>query len=104
MTSDVPKPLDGFAVSAFALAFFLMVVPIEADVVAGLLLSQRYAESALLAAVCFVTVLIPTLISWRRQRAQPGVWRGRGYLFAATAILIFNGFMTIAIVLHNMKS
>jgi len=96
------KPLDKIAVIAFFIAVFLMVLPVEADIVFGLWMFKRYTEAGLFAACCFIAVLVPVWISWRRQLGQPGVWRGRGYLVTATAILVINGIMTVATVVHNI--
>jgi membrane protease YdiL (CAAX protease family) len=88
------KQLDGFAVLAFALAMVIMVLPIEADMVFVLLGNKKIALAAAIAMACIVTVLVPVVFSWRRQRSAPEVWGGRGYLRGAITILIINLLMT----------
>lgn len=88
---DVPvRPLDGFAALAFGLAVAIMVLPTEADILVGLFMQRRIALAGLLAALCSATVLVPVVLSWRRQRSRPEAWRGRGYLIAATGIFVMN--------------
>jgi hypothetical protein len=94
------KQLDGFAVSAFALAMFIMVLPIEADIVFVSLANKDFASAAAIAMACIVTVLVPIFFSWRRQRSAQEMWRGRGYLQGAIAILVINLLMTGLTVFH----
>jgi hypothetical protein len=103
MSNIATKPLDAFAAGAFALAFLLMVVPVEADIAFVLMNSGRYTQAVAFASTCFVAVLAPVCYSWRRQRSQPGIWRGRGYLIAAIGILVVNALMTFATVMHNIS-
>ena len=103
VTNGASKPLDGIAVCAFALAFFLMIMPVEADIAVSLMLSNHYAHAFAFASACFVAVLVPVFASWRRQYAQPDRWRGRGYLVAATAILVVNALVTATTIVHNIR-
>ncbi len=86
---DVPvKRFDGLAALAFGLAVAIMVLPTEADILTGLFLQRRIALAGLVATLCMATVLVPIVLSWRRHRYHPEAWRGRGYLIAATVILV----------------
>jgi hypothetical protein len=87
---DPRKRFDWLAALAFALAFAIMVLPIEADILLGLFIEQQIALAGLVAILCFMVVLIPVMLSWRRHRSHPNAWRGRGYLNAATIILVIN--------------
>jgi hypothetical protein len=92
--SDVPvKRFDDFAVSAFFLAVFIMVLPTEADIILPFLSHGRIALGSLVAIACFTIVSVPSLISLCRHWRQPGVWRGRGYLVATNVILAINALM-----------
>lgn len=88
MADDDKKPLDSYAVVAFWLAFLLMVLPFEADMVFVCLRNGKFAIAASMVSACSLAVLVPLLLSARRRRARPQHWRGRGCFAAAAAILI----------------
>jgi hypothetical protein len=81
------KRLDGFAVLAFCLAFLILFLPTGADICFWLLLSKHYIYAAILAVVCYAIVLVPFIVSWRRQFFHYEHWRGRGY-FVGTAMIL----------------
>ena len=95
-TASVPSPevqarkQDGLAVLAFLLSLFIMVSPLEADMLAVLLRHRRFVLAGIVAIGCFTVVFAPFLLSWRRRRREPQMWRGRGYLIAAGVILTLN--------------
>ncbi|CAN5532986.1 hypothetical protein BH10PLA2_BH10PLA2_14100 [soil metagenome] len=85
------KKFDGFAALSLFLAFFIMVWPIEADIIDALLRQDGQPFLACLVALeCFVVVLVPYAISLRRHWCYPGKRRGWGYLAATTLILSLN--------------
>ena len=87
------KRPDGFATLAFGLAVVIMVLPTEADILAVLFRQREIMLAGVVAALCSVTELIPVVLSWDRQRSHPEAWRGRGYLIAATVILVINSLL-----------
>lgn len=88
MTVEQRKPLDAYAAVSFGLAVFLMILPVEADIVFVGLISGNVPFATLVAAACSITVLVPLLLSARRRRIQPSQWRGGGYFAGAAAILV----------------
>lgn len=90
ISTSSTKPLDYLAVWAFGLVVFLMVLPIEADILFAFLATKQEGLAAVFAIGCLVLVLVPICASWRRQRSAPDAWRGRGYLNSAIAILTLN--------------
>lgn len=103
MADDDKKPLDRYAVVAFWLAFFLMILPFEADIVFVGLRNGKFAIAALVASACSLTVLVPLLLSARRRRAQPQHWRGGGFFAAAAAILVLH-FLMMSYVFYGVLS
>jgi hypothetical protein len=103
--ADLPKHRrDGFAVLAFWLAVVIMVMPTEADIVHSLLYHSGGIELAILVAtLCFVTVLAPVALSWRRRWRQPRAWRDRGYLIAASVILAANLLIYGAVIIEHLS-
>lgn len=87
------KRFDAWAALSLGLAVFLMVLPIEADIILGLMLQHNVMLAADVAVLCSVAVLLPFTLSWRRHRSQPGHWRGHGYLTATCVILVLNSLM-----------
>ena len=100
MVDNSKPPLDLFAVIACTLGMFLMVLPVEADIVFGLYANRQFALAATFAVCCFLSVLGPALISFRRHYSSPCQWRGIGYLRGAVAILVFNLLMTASLLIN----
>ena len=84
--------VDPIARWAFALAFVVMIIPLEGDLFWSFLLRGRRIAAAVLGVVCFLVVFIPFAISCRRLWRQRPRLRGKGYLAATAAILAFNVF------------
>ncbi len=91
------KRFDAWAALSLALAFFIMVLPVEADIIFGLMHHGDVALAMVFAVLCSVTVLLPFALSWRRHRSQPGSWRGHGYLGVTSVILILNSVMVTTV-------
>ena len=94
---------DGYAALACALAVGIMVLPTEADILFVLFANRQIALAGAFAVICFVSVLVPTIISWRRHRAAPQKWCGIGYLYGTVSILILNGLMVAAVFCHVLS-
>ena len=75
MATQTLKPLDGFSALACLLAVFVMVFPLEADILSVLVYEGRTAVAALIAVACFAIVFLPTALAWRRRWRRPGAWR-----------------------------
>jgi hypothetical protein len=88
--SKMKPRLEPFALVVFWLAFFVMVAPLEADMLWSLVHYRRFAASVGCWLVCFLIVFIPFVFSWKRFRSHPTRWRGRGYLIATGLILTVN--------------
>ena len=90
-TSEVPaRQRDGLAITAFLFSLFLMVFPLQADMLDAALRGRRFFIAALVAAACFTAVFTPWLLSLRRRRREPQLWASRGYLIAAGVILVLD--------------
>lgn len=90
-TSKAPElRTDGFAVTSSWLAVFIMILPVEADLLGALTFHNRVGASATFAAGCFAAVATPFILSLRRRFLQPGVWANRGSLITTGVILAFN--------------
>ena len=95
-TAAIPSPevparqRDGLAVTAFLLSLFLMVFPLQADMLDAALRGRRFFAAALVAVACFAAVFTPFLLSLRRRRREPHLWASRGYLIAAGVILVLD--------------
>jgi hypothetical protein len=76
---------------ALGLALFLMVVPLEREILWMFHRSGRVAPAVALWCICFLLVGTPLSISWRRLRRYPGRWR-RGFenLIIALCILAWS--------------
>lgn len=92
MSSDqaAEKLPDQYAKVSFWLALFLLVWPVQADLLAfapqvgGLLLAVAVVIC------CTGPVLWIWIVSLMRHRREPGVWSGRGYLIGTGIILAIN--------------
>lgn len=84
------RPQDELAVSAFLLALFVMILPLEADMLDPLVRRGRVLHAAVFAAGCFLAVFLPFLACLRRRRREPNARRGRGYVVATAVILVLN--------------
>ncbi|SFJ25740.1 hypothetical protein SAMN05421753_11757 [Planctomicrobium piriforme] len=91
------RKLDGLAMLAFWLSFFLMVLPTEADVLFSFIRNRQFTFAVLFAVFCSACVLVPFVLSWRRRRRNPEMWRGRGYWIAAGVVLCLNGVLQLAL-------
>ena len=90
-TSKTPElRTDGFAVTSCWLALFIMILPVEADMLGALTFHNSIGASAAFAAGCFAVVATPFFLSLRRRSLQPGVWANRGSLITAGVILALN--------------
>lgn len=58
-TRSSSRRRDSYAVVAFWLAFLIMIVPMQADLLADLVLQKRFDLAAVLALGCFAIVAIP---------------------------------------------
>jgi hypothetical protein len=87
------KRFDWIAAFALCLAVIIMIYPTEADILLVIFEKGQIVLGTLVAIACFASVLFPVMLSWRRHRHQPAVWRGRGYLNTATVILAINFLM-----------
>jgi hypothetical protein len=85
--NTVPKRFDGYATFAFCFAFFVMLMPLESDILFSLMVNHAYWSAGILELACFAVALCPFILSWQRHHREPGVWKGRGYLIATAAIL-----------------
>ena len=94
------RPLDPAAVFGFLWAAFIMVFPLEADSLDVLLRQRRFVIAAEVAGACLAAVAIPYLLTLRRWRREPGMWRGRRLLVATGAILVLNLVFVGAIFAH----
>jgi hypothetical protein len=83
-------PVKPLARISLILAFFIMIWPIEADILNVMLIHRSLAVARTFTTVCFLVVFTPFILSWQRLHRNPGKWRGRGYLIAAGVILTFN--------------
>lgn len=81
---------DSYAIVAFWLAFLIMIVPTQADILAGFVLQKRFDLAGLLVLGCFAIVAVPYVRSLQRHWREPQVWSGRGYLIATTVILVLD--------------
>jgi hypothetical protein len=89
-TSPVSVRRDPLAVIAFVLAVFLMIVPVEADILHPLFLRGHFGLAALVAAFFSAIVFTPYFLAVRRRRREPQAWSGRGFLIATGVILVLN--------------
>jgi hypothetical protein len=96
------KRFDGFAALSFALAFFIMVIPVEADLLMAFAVERRAVMCSLLAIACFMVVGAPFAISLHRHWRLPGVWRGEAYLGGTTLILLFNILMIAGVLFKQI--
>ena len=72
------------------LAFFIMIWPIEADILVSALHAQRLILAIIISIVSFVIVFIPFFLAFRSLRLHPQKWRGFGYLTITGVILALN--------------
>lgn len=87
---------------AFMLALFLMVFPVEADLLDVLLRKGRFVMAGVVATICFVAVFTPLILSWRRRRREPGTWKWGGFLVAAGAILGLNALVVGTVFIYQL--
>jgi hypothetical protein len=80
---------DGFAITSCLLALFIMILPVEADML-FVLMGRSIGAGAVFAVGCFAVVATPFALSLRRRSLQPGVWANRGSLITAGVILALN--------------
>ena len=89
---------EPFGMMALGLALFVMVLPLEADILWMLHRSGRVAPAIALWCICFVLVATLLAISWRRLRRYPRRWR-RGFeaLIITACILAWNIFGLVSL-------
>jgi hypothetical protein len=80
---------------ALVLAIVLMIpfagVSYEAEILWMLHRQGRTGLERLVWSLCFLVVLVPLVLSWRRQRSYPDRWRdGRRKRLVTAGILVFN--------------
>jgi hypothetical protein len=90
---------------ALGLALFMMVLPLEREILWMFHRSGRLVPAVALWCICFLLVAPPLSISWRRLRRYPGRWR-RGFenLIIALCILAWNTFGLIFLLLDSRVS
>ncbi len=86
---------DRYAVWAYWLGFFIMVTPLEADMLFALVRAHERTYAKWFAVCCFLIVAVPFALSIRRRSLVPGRWRNRGALIVTALILAFNLWMVI---------
>jgi hypothetical protein len=91
---------DSYATVSFALAVFLLVLPVMADVAVGLMFARLYGLVALWMAACYGLVIYPWVRSIQRHCREPGVWRGNGRLIAAGVVLALHALMHVAMIVN----
>jgi hypothetical protein len=101
-TNPVPARLDPLAVIALVLAVFLMIVPVEADILDPVFRSGRFGIAALVAAFFFAIVFTPFLFAVHRRRREPLAWRGRGFLITTGVILVLNLMWFVSILIYQL--
>jgi hypothetical protein len=89
---------EPFGIIALGLALFMMVLPLEPDILWMLHRSGRDATAITLWSMCFLVVATPLVVSWRRLRRYPGRWR-RGFetWIITVCILAWNIFGLISL-------
>ncbi len=81
---------EPFAIIALCLALVLMVLPFESDILWTLHRSGELWLERVIWLVCFLAVLIPLMISWRRVRRYPARCGGRLSQIVTAFILALN--------------
>jgi hypothetical protein len=104
LNNEAPaKRFDWLAALALGLALFVMVLPFEAGILTGFFISRRLFDAAFLAISCFAIVGLPALVSWRRHRKNPGLYRGKWQLATTAVILALNLLMVASGFLKQLR-
>jgi hypothetical protein len=98
MSPELPtaKRKDRNAFVSFAMALFLLVLPVMADIATGLMFLRQYWAVAIWMACCYGLVTTLWGLSLKRHWKEPGVWSGSGYLIATGIILALHAVMLTA--------
>jgi predicted neutral ceramidase superfamily lipid hydrolase len=89
-SEPITKRRDHYALTAFWLAFALMVWPTESTILVTLITEKRLGMSMVVSIICFLAVILPWIASLRRHRREPNIWSGKGFLIATGVILMVN--------------
>ena len=96
------RPHDPLVVVAFCLAIFIMVIPVEVDILTPALQMRRFAAVCTVAILSFALVFVPFLVAVLRRRHQSPLPRGRGLLIATGVILSLNAIWIISVMAYRL--